>query len=182
MKNNRKKEIISWIRTLLIAGAIVFVCRYFLFTPSTVLGDSMYPTLQNGNMVMVSKISEINRFDKIIFHAPDADEDYVKRVIGLPGDSIEMKNDVLYVNGKAYDEPYLKPNKKTLTGGKLLTDNFKLKELTGESKVPKDSLFVMGDNRQNSRDSRYFGFISKSSVVGKVEFRYFPFNEIGGIE
>ncbi len=142
----------------------------------------MYPTLQNGNMVMVSKISEINRFDKIIFHAPDADEDYVKRVIGLPGDSIEMKNDVLYVNGKAYDEPYLKPNKKTLTGGKLLTDNFTLKELTGESKVPKDSLFVMGDNRQNSRDSRYFGFISKSSVVGKVEFRYFPFNEIGGIE
>ncbi|KKB74183.1 MULTISPECIES: signal peptidase I [Bacillus] len=182
MKNNRKKEIISWIRTLLIAGAIVAACRYFLFTPSTVLGDSMYPTLQNGNMVMVSKISEINRFDKIIFHAPDADEDYVKRVIGLPGDSIEMKNDVLYVNGKAYDEPYLKQNKKELTGGKLLTDDFTLKELTGESKVPKDSLFVMGDNRQNSRDSRYFGFISKSSVVGKVEFRYFPFNEIGGID
>lgn len=182
MKNNRKKEIFSWIRTLLIAGAIVFVCRYFLFTPSTVLGDSMYPTLQNGNMVMVSKISEINRFDKIIFHAPDADEDYVKRVIGLPGDSIEMKNDVLYVNGKAYDEPYLKQNKKTLTDGELLTVNFTLKELTGESKVPKDSFFVLGDNRQNSRDSRYFGFISKSSVVGKVEFRYFPFNEIGGIE
>ncbi|ASB87427.1 signal peptidase I [Bacillus sonorensis] len=182
MKNTRKKEIWSWVRTLLIAGVIVFICRYFLFTPSTVLGDSMSPTLQNGNMVMVSKISDIHRFDKIIFHAPDADEDYVKRVIGVPGDSIEMKDDVLYINGKTYDEPYLKQNKQTLAGDEHLTNNFTLKDLTGKEKVPKDSFFVMGDNRQNSRDSRYFGFVSKSSVVGKVEFRYFPFNEIGGIE
>ncbi|MDA1477085.1 signal peptidase I [Bacillus changyiensis] len=179
---NIKKEILSLLKTLVIAAVIITVIRYFLFSPSTVLGESMSPTLEDGNMVMISKVSEIQRFDKIIFEAPDADENYVKRVIGVPGDSIKMKDDVLYVNGKKYDEPYLKKSKQKLTGDERLTNDFTLKEVTGKEKVPKDSYFVMGDNRGNSRDSRVIGFISKDSVIGKVEFRYFPFNEIGGIE
>ena len=74
----------------------------------------MYPTFEDSNRVILNKISDVDRFDMIVFHAPDADENYIKRVIGLPGDTVEMKNDVLYINGKAYKEPYLKDSKNLL--------------------------------------------------------------------
>jgi signal peptidase I len=101
----------------------------------------------------------------------------VKRIIGLPGDTISYKNDQLYVNGKAVDEPYLQKYKAALTEGQQLTENFSLKSKTGKIRVPKGELWVMGDNRENSEDSRYFGFINEKSVVGKVSVRYWPFSE-----
>ena len=115
----------------------------------------------------------------IVFHAPDVDgKDYIKRVIGLPGDSIDMKDDVLYINGKAVEEPYLNANKEDNPINKL-TEDFSLQEKTGESQVPKNMLFVMGDNRLISKDSRIFGFISYDSIVGEVKFRFYPLQEIG---
>lgn len=144
-----------------------------------VKGESMMPGIQDGNYLLVSKIGNIKRFDKVTFHAPDYGEDYIKRVIGLPGDSVEMKNDVLYINGKAYNEPYLKQYKAKLSVDQVLTPDFTLKELTNKTTIPQGYLFVLGDNRSISKDSRSFGLISNKSVTGKVTVRLWPFKEVG---
>lgn len=171
MKNGKNKDLFSWIKSILFAFVIVFICQKFIFVPRVVEGVSMNPTFENNNKIIVSKISKIEHFDMIVFHSPVSNDDYIKRVIGLPGDVVEMKNDVLTINGKVYKEFYLKSNKKSIPAGQKLTENFKIK-------VPKDKLFVMGDNRRKSFDSRRFGVIPKNSVVGEVKFRYYPLNEI----
>ncbi len=179
MEESTKKEIYSWVKSVVFAFIIAFICRQLLFTPSTVLGASMAPTFHDQDKIVVSKMSEIQRFDVIVFDAPDSeDEYYIKRVIGLPGDKIEMKNDVLYINGEALEENYLIENKEEHPFNKL-TENFSLQEKTGESEVPKDMLFVMGDNRLHSKDSRIFGFIPHDTVIGEVKFRYYPLQDIG---
>ncbi len=178
MQENTKNEIFSWVKSIGFALIVAFLCRQFLFAPTTVFGESMSPTFQDKDRVLLSKTTDIQRFDMIVFDAPDADEFYIKRVIGLPGDSIEMKDDVLFINGKAFTEPYLEGNKEDSYFDKLTAD-FSLKEVTGESRVPKGSLFVLGDNRINSKDSRIFGFISNDSIVGEVKLRIYPFQEIG---
>ncbi|CQR48344.1 Signal peptidase IB [Paraliobacillus sp. PM-2] len=172
------RELFSWLKAIIIALVIVFVVREFLMTPSIVKGESMYPTLQDGDRIMISKVTPINRFDEIAFHAPDTDENYVKRVIGLPGDSIEMKDDMLYINGKAYQEEYLTDKKQTAVNN-YFTENFTLEEITGETVVPDGYLFVLGDNRPVSRDSRRFGFVKEDSVIGDVVFRIWPLDAIG---
>lgn len=179
MKESTKKEVISWIKSVGFAVIIALACRQFFFTPITVFGESMEPSFQDHDKVIISKTSKIERFDVIVFDAPDSEnEHYIKRVIGLPGDSIEMKNDVLYINGEAFNEPYLSENKKDNPFGKL-TEDFSLPEKTGKTKVPDDMLFVMGDNRLNSKDSRTFGLISYDAVIGEVKFRIYPFDAIG---
>lgn len=173
------KGAFSYLATFAAALVLAGICRHFLFSPVTVYGESMSPTLANHEKVIVSKVGEIHRFDIIVFHALDEDAYYVKRVIGLPGDSLEIKNDTLYINGKPYAEPYLKQNKAHIEEGSKLTGDFTLKEITGKSTVPKDSFFVMGDNRRISKDSRMFKFISAKSVVGKVELSYYPLKDLG---
>ncbi|WP_050616199.1 signal peptidase I [Bacillus testis] len=177
-----KNEIFSWIKSIVFALVIVFVCRQFLFTPVTVSGESMMPTFEDHNKVIVSKISKIKRFDVVVFKSPESDDNYIKRVIGLPGDTIKVKGDVLYINGRAYEEPYLNQYKEALPIGTHLTDDFTLAEKTGKTQVPEGTIFVMGDNRRNSNDSRMFGFISDKAVMGEVKFRFFPFDEMGNPE
>ncbi|OAT72046.1 MULTISPECIES: signal peptidase I [Parageobacillus] len=155
---------------------LILILRFLCFTNYMVEGKSMMPTLQEGNLLIVNKLSyqigNIHRFDVIVFHA-NKKEDYVKRVIGLPGEQIEYKNDMLYINGKKIAEPYLQPYKHKWSGGKL-TGDFTLEELTGKKRVPKGCIFVLGDNRLRSWDSRHFGFVKISQVVGKVDLRYWP--------
>jgi signal peptidase I, bacterial type len=171
------KELWSWIKAIVIALIVVALVRQFVFSNYIVSGESMMPTLQNGNRLIVSKLDytfgKPQRFDIIVFHATPTD-DYVKRIIGLPGDRIAYQNDQLYVNGKPLPEPYLKAYKASLPKGTDLTGNFTIKGYTGQTVVPKGKLWVMGDNRQNSEDSRYFGFVDEKRVVGKVAFRYWP--------
>lgn len=176
-----KEELLGWGKTIAIAVGLAFIVRTFLFEPVTVDGKSMQSTLQNGDKMVVSKIGEPERFDIIVFHATDKD-DYVKRVIGLPGDNIEYKDDKLYINGKEYKEPYLDKKKeevyKKFGKDANLTIDFNLKELLGTDKVPNDTLFVLGDNRRNSADSRIIGFIPMDTVVGKSKAIYFPIKDI----
>lgn len=179
MKASTKKEILSWVKTIALAIIIVFICRQFIFTPTSVFGESMSPTFHDADRVIVSKTSKIQRFDVVVFDAPDLEgEHYIKRVIGLPGDSIKMEDDVLSINGEEFPEEYLKENKENNTLEELTFD-FTLEEITGKTKVPKDMLFVMGDNRLNSKDSRIFGFVPYDSVIGEVKFRFYPVNAVG---
>nr|WP_295973114.1 signal peptidase I [uncultured Bacillus sp.] len=173
----KKNEIFEWTKAILFAVLIAFVIRTFVFTPIVVDGESMEPTLKNADRMVVSKIGTPDRFDIIVFHA-DKTEDYIKRVIGLPGDKIEYKNDVLYINGKAYEEEYLEDSKKEIKQlfgeDVLLTEDFTLKDLWGYETVPENTIFVMGDNRRNSKDSRHIGVIPLDKVVGNTNVIYWP--------
>jgi signal peptidase I len=179
LRDSVKKEGLEWIKAIAIGLIIFVVIRTFLFSNYVVEGESMMPTLQDGNKLVVNKIGyqmgDLHRFDVIVFHANES-EDYVKRVIGLPGDKVEYKDDILYINGKKQSEPYLDRYKQEFTGDKL-TGDFTLEELTGEKTVPEGKIFVLGDNRRSSMDSRYFGFIDEEQIVGKVNLRYWPLSE-----
>ena len=109
----------------------------------------MSPTLKEHDFVVVENFSTVNRFDIIVFHAPDGNT-YVKRVIGLPGDHIVYKNDSLYINNKLVEETFLKDIKKK-KNEYVLTSDFDSKDLIGTKTIPKDQYFVMGDNRRVSR-------------------------------
>ncbi|AFU11778.1 MULTISPECIES: signal peptidase I [Bacillus] len=180
MKKTLKKEGLEWIRTILIGVLLAVFFRTFFFSTYVVEGKSMMPTLQDGNMLVVNKVSyqvgDLNRFDVVVFHA-NKKEDYVKRIIGLPGDHIEYKHDKLYINGQFIDEPYLEKYKKEING-RQLTGDFTLEELTKEKVVPAGHIFVIGDNRLGSWDSRHFGFVKADTVVGKVDLRYWPIQEV----
>ena len=173
-----RNEVISWIKSIAWAIVISAAARYFFFTGVVVHGESMEPTFVDADKVIVTKTTGIERFDQIVFDAPDADEKYVKRVIGVPGDSIEVRNDVLYVNGEKTEEPYLGENRADLLPGQKLMGDFTLAEKTGYDKVPDGYLFVMGDNRLVSKDSRSFGLIREDSVIGEVQLRFYPFSSI----
>ncbi|MBM7571480.1 signal peptidase I [Aquibacillus albus] len=175
----KKVKVWSIIRVVTIAVLLAVFFRSYLFASYVVDGKSMEPTLYDGNLLMVNKviygIKDISRFDVIVFHANE-EEDYVKRVIGQPGDHIEYKDDQLYLNGDAIEERYLDPYR--TNDGELLTNDFTLEEVTGEMQVPEGKIFVMGDNRRESLDSRAFGFVNIETVVGKVDVRYWPFSEL----
>ncbi len=168
----------SWIWSFIVAFIIVGGVYFFLGRPFTVSGDSMYPTLHNGDRMVLSKVGDIHRFDVVILKAPDENVEYIKRVIGMPGDTIEMKSDVLYINGKKVDQPFI--NTEALAKQTVFMDDFTLESLTGESKVPEGKYFVLGDNRGVSKDSRMIGFIDCSAIEGKAVFTIWPFGRIGG--
>ena len=168
----------SWIWSFIVAFIIVGGVYFFLGRPFTVSGASMYPTLHNGDRMVLSKVGDIHRFDVVILKAPDENVEYIKRVIGMPGDTIEMKSGVLYINGKKVDQPFI--NTEALAKQTVFMDDFTLESLTGESKVPEGKYFVLGDNRGVSKDSRMIGFIDRSAIEGKAVFTIWPFGRIGG--
>jgi len=180
----KRNETWEWIKAIVIAVLLAGGIRYFVFAPIIVDGESMMPTLHNYDRMIVNKLSytigEPKRFDIVVFHAEE-DKDYIKRVIGLPGDHIEYKNDTLFINGKEYKEPYLEDYKKQVIDGPL-TEPFTLQELTGQTTVPEGHLFVMGDNRRYSKDSRHIGFIPIEKVVGKTNIVYWPLSSIRVVE
>ncbi|AST03093.1 signal peptidase I [Bacillus thuringiensis] len=158
-----------------IACLLVFLAKIFVFFPTTVKGASMRPTLQDGDKVIVNKLAKqfesYGREDIIVVKT---DNFYVKRVIGLSGDIIEMRNDQLYVNSEVIDEEYLDSNKKQAEKKLMnLTEDF------GPITVPKNKIFVMGDNRLISKDSRNgLGFIDREDVLGKLAGIYYPFENM----
>ena len=168
----------SWIWSFIVAFIIVGGVYFFLGRPFTVSGASMYPTLHNADRMILSKVGDIHRFDVVILKAPDENVEYIKRVIGMPGDTVEMKSGVLYINGKKVDQPFI--NTEALAKQTVFIDDFTLESLTGEAKVPEGKYFVLGDNRGVSKDSRMIGFIDRSAIEGKAVFTIWPFGRIGG--
>ena len=171
------EELFSWITSFAVSFTILALLFIFVGKPFTVSGQSMYPTLHNNDRMLMSKLGDINRFDVVVLHAPDQDKEYIKRVIGMPGDTVEVKEGKLYINGQPVEQPFI--NKEILVNKTVYIDDFTLQELTGESKVPEGKYFVMGDNRGVSRDSRMIGFIDRTAIEGKAVFTIWPYNRIG---
>ena len=161
-------------QTVLLAASIFLVIYIFLFRPFQVSGQSMFPTFQNREYILTNLIalrfSNLNQGDVIVFKAPtDEDKDFIKRVIGVPGDSVYLKEGFVYVNGKKLNErAYLADDVRTY-GGSFLKEE---QSVT----VPQEAYLVMGDNRPFSSDSREWGFLKKSSIIGKSFFVYWPLN------
>ena len=161
----------TYIKIVAVAFLIAVVLRAYCFDITMVEGSSMYPTLNSGDNLITSKISymlsEPERGDIIVLEAPDSPgDDYIKRIIGLPDDHLQIIDGKVYINGKLLDEPYL--NGIPTDGDEDLI-------------IPSGYYFVMGDNRDESRDSRTdkVGVISRNSIVGKSVFRLFPFSDFG---
>lgn len=167
------KAIYSLIETILVALVLAIVLYLFIMTPHEVVGSSMHPTYKNGEFLMANKItyrvSEPKRGDVIIFKYSDT-ADFIKRIIGVPGDEIMIKDGKIYINGELLNESaYLDPSVIT-NGGSYLHEGQTIK-------LNEDEYFVCGDNRSNSSDSRDFGPIKKSAIKGKAWIVYYPFSE-----
>lgn len=156
---------------IIIIVAIILI-KTFIITPIKVNGESMTSTLEPKDIMILNKtayyFSDPERFDIVVVSMPD--EYLIKRVIGLPGEKIEYIDNTLYVNGEAVEEDF--------AHGK--TADFNISEL-GSDTIPADSYLVLGDNRENSLDSRELGFIKKDQLLGKTSFIIFPFNHFGHV-
>lgn len=169
MKNKRIfKEIIEYVLLIL----LVIIIRTFIVTPIKVEQNSMYPTLKPNDIMILNKIgyklNGVNRFDIVVIKYED--EYLIKRVIGLPNEVIEYKNNKLYVNSSLIDEKFIK----------VETEDFTLEDI-GVTKIPNNKYLVLGDNRGKSIDSRVFGLIDKDMIQGKTNLIIFPFKNIGRV-
>ena len=182
-KLNMRKSVLEWLIAIVIGLLLAWVVSTFLLTRYTVQGESMYPTFEDNDELLVNKTAKTlnrwNRGDVVIFHA-DEKRDYIKRLIGKPGDKVSYKKDKLYINGKYVKEPYLKYNKRVNVSPRL-TEDFDVSDIQhshGRRTIPKDKYLVLGDNRAVSNDSRRdLGLVSKDKMVGKVFMRVAPFDE-----
>lgn len=158
------------------AAAVFLVIYVFFFRPFQVSGQSMYPTFHDGQYILTNiislKFNDPKFGDNIVFKAPnDPEKDYIKRIIGVPGDKIYIKKGKVYRNGNLLDEnAYLKPE--------VLTDPEAFLAEEQEVTVPAESFFVLGDNRPHSADSREWGFVPIKDIIGKSYFLYWPINEM----
>lgn len=186
---------------LILFFLILILSRAFIWQPVKVDGHSMDPTLADGERLIVLSTTSIDRFDIVVAKETEdgKTKEIVKRVIGMPGDTITYKNDVLYVNGKKVDEDYLDEYKKAFENDQLqdtYSYNTLFQELAESSdafttdsdgntkftvKVPKGQYYLLGDDRIVSKDSREVGTFSKSDIVGEVKFRFWPLSKIGFI-
>ncbi len=159
----------NFITTVVPALLIALFIHLFLAQATRVFGESMEPNLHSQQRLVVEKITyrfrNPDRGEVVVLHDPTGTQDLIiKRVIGLPGEQITFSNGSVYVNGRPIDEPYL--DAVTQSSSRTWV-------------VPEDSVFVMGDNRRASRDSRSFGPVSQEEIIGRAVFRYWPLNSLG---
>ena len=169
-----KREVFEWAKMVVWVVVMFYGLRTFVVEGFEIRGHSMENTLENQERVLVAKFiymfRPIQRGDVIVFRFPkEPARRFVKRVIGLPGDDVEIKAGVVHVNGEPVDEPYVYENGQSF----LFREN-----LPGE-RVPAGQYYVLGDHRNVSSDSRSWGFIPRDDVIGKAVFRFWPPSEVG---
>jgi signal peptidase I len=188
IKDNLKSQIREWAESIIIAVILALVIRAFVVQAFKIPSGSMIPTFQVGDRIFVNKfiygaripftdirlpaVRQPIRGDIIVFRSPeDGKKDFVKRLIAMGGESVEIRDGKIYIDSKVIDEPA------SIMGVYYYNSG----DYGQESKVitvPKDSYFVLGDNSASSRDSRYWGFVPKKNLIGKVIFLYWPIHRI----
>ena len=172
LKNEKFREIMSYVLIIL----VVILIRVFIFDPVRVDGPSMDTTLSQGQILILNKITyrrnDIKRFDIVVVKINN--KKLIKRVIGLPNEKVDIKNNKFYINGKELKENY----------GSSKADDYDFEEKMGMEKLPGNGYFVVGDNRAISADSRYeeVGFIRREQILGKVNLRIWPFTKFGKVK
>lgn len=155
------KEILPYV---LIIIAVILI-RTFIITPVRVDGASMNQTLKNGEILLLYKLANINYGDIVVIDEEKENEIIIKRIIGMPGDTVKIKDNTVYVNDEILEEDY------------AYGETSDYEEIT----LGEDEYFILGDNRPISKDSRYFGPVKKDEIIGKVIFRLWPINKFGKI-
>ncbi|MCD8484189.1 signal peptidase I [Candidatus Woesebacteria bacterium] len=174
--------VLDIVETVVVALSIFLVVYLFFMQPHQVNGQSMEPTFLSGEYVLTDKVSyqtgEPRRGDVVVFHAPEAAGcpqgtgcDFIKRIIGLPGDTISVHDNALYINGQALPEPYIPPENYTKAG--------EFTQGGREIYLGENEYFAVGDNRPFSSDSRVWGPIGKQNIVGRAFLRYWPLEKVG---
>jgi signal peptidase I len=196
----KKSTAREYFESLCVAVILAFFVRTFVVQAFKIPTGSMENNLLIGDHLLVNKFSfaptmtgveqtllpidPIKRGDIIVFKYPeDPERDFIKRVIGLPGETLELRNKKIFINGKPLDEPYVHFMFPPDEGGSSPHDtpDLDLRRTYGPVTIPSDQYFMMGDNRDNSEDSRYWGFMPREYVKGKALFVYFSFGEGGGL-
>lgn len=176
--NNSKKgnpflRFIKEIYPYVIIVVVVLFVKTYVIAPIQVNGISMDSTLHDGDIMLLNKLQYkrygVKRGDIVVIK--NRGSHIIKRIIGLPGDNIKVEDNILYINGKEYKEDYLDKG--------TVTNDFSLEELFDTDKVPEGTYFVMGDNRDDSLDSRILGFIEEDDIEGIASITIFPFNRLG---
>ena len=174
-KRSSLSAILFWARDLFLSVIIAIVVILFIYQPVKVEGTSMMPTLTEGERIFINKITytlgsgRIDRGDTVVFWYPlDPSKSYIKRVIGVPGDAIEIYRGQVFVHGKDFSEPYV-------------PDEYRDRYTMQKTVVPADKYFVMGDHRSSSNDSRAWGMVDRKNIYGKAVFVYWPFDKMGAV-
>ncbi len=167
-------ELKSWFRDILFAFAVAIFIVIFVIQPVKVEGTSMQPQLVDQERIFVNRFiyrfKDIRRGDIVVFWYPkDRTKSFIKRVVGIPGDEVEIRDGSVYINGTRVNEPYLKPE---------FRDHRTFRKMV----VPGGQYFVLGDHRNSSNDSRSWGCVAQSLIYGKAVFSYWPFSRLGLVE
>lgn len=162
---------------VLIAAIVLFLLVNYVVSPVKIKGRSMFPVLKDKERIIISKLGlnreNIKRFDIIVFTNPrEKGKRFIKRVIGLPGETIKIKDGDIYINSIQIRQAFISEEMK---------NNFQAVNI-GTMKIPEDFYFLIGDNREISRDSRTYGVIHQKNILGKAIFRYWPFSRFGKIQ
>ena len=180
------RSVLEWVGVVLGALIVALLVKHFLFAAYYIPSPSMEPTLTDGDRIVVNKLSyrlhEVNRGDVVVFRRampqPDGINELIKRVIALPGETVEVVDGRVYVDGGLLLEPYL--TARDSTGGFALPPGcIGPPDSINRCTVPDDHVFVMGDNRRNSKDSRVFGPVAESGIVGRAFLRVWPLGDLG---
>ena len=159
-------KIIKSLIPYIIIIIVVILVRTFIATPVRVNGSSMYPTLKGNEIMLLNKLGHINRFDIVVLKIDGREDNLIKRIIGLPGETVEIKDNEIYINDKKIEDKY----------GYGVTYN--IDKVT----LKKDEYFIHGDNRKISLDSRVFGTIHKDEIKGTTDFIMYPFKSFGKVK
>ncbi|MEK4059002.1 MULTISPECIES: signal peptidase I [Paenibacillus] len=182
----QKNEVLEWVKAIAIALVLVILIRWLLFKPFIVDGPSMKPNFHTGERVIVNEIlydiRSPQRGEVIVFHVPSEGRDFIKRVIGVAGDTVKVEGDVVTVNGEPVNETYIQGAIDEAHNNNALYNNkdFPNEDYT-DGTVPEGHVFVMGDNRSDSTDSRMIGYVPLGDIVGRADLIFWPVKDISVI-